>query len=289
MATKLSETLEILKDLESIPTLPAIVSKIIEVANDKNSTAKDLNNLISKDQSLTARTLKLANSAYYGFPRTISKITEAIVVLGFNTVKGIALSASVCHMYKDTKEILGFSPNKLWEHSVGVAICSELIAKKINFKDLEELFILGIVHDIGILIILEFLKSKLNTILYRTKNEKQRLSDVEKEELGIDHAALGKRLAAQWKLPRIMGEVIAFHHTPQYAFGESKLATSIVYLADIICRLKKIGHDGEYYIPPLSKEAFDNVGFNKDDIKIIADELDSELEKASDFLDLVKK
>jgi HD-like signal output (HDOD) protein len=289
MATKLSETLEILKNLESIPTLPAIVTKIIDVANDKNSTAKDLNSLISKDQALAARTLKLANSAYYGFPRTISKITEAIVVLGFNTVKGIALSASVCHMYKDTNEILGFSPNKLWEHSVGVAICSELIAKKIKFKQIEELFILGIVHDIGILIILEFLKSKLNTILYRTKNEKQRLSNIEKEEIGIDHAVLGKRLAEQWKLPKVMGDVIAFHHTPQYAFGDSKPLASIIYIADIICRLKKIGHDGEYYIPPLSKEAFETIGFDKNDIKEMADKLDLELEKASDFLDLVKK
>jgi len=289
MASKLSETLDILKNLESIPTLPAIVTKIIEIANDKNSTAKELNNLISHDQSLTARTLKLANSAYYGFPRTISKITEAIVVLGFNTVKGIALSASVCHMYKDTNEILGFSPNKLWEHSVGVAICAELIAKKINFKDIEELFILGIIHDIGILIELEFLKSKLNTILYRTKTEKQRLSIIEKEEIGINHAILGKKLAEQWKLPKIMGEVIAFHHTPQYAFGDTKPLAAIIYLADLICRLKNIGHDGEYFIPPLSKEAFETINFNKGDIKEIANLLNAELEKATDFMELVKK
>ena len=289
MVSNFKETLNILDEIEKLPSLPGVVTKIIEVVNNPKSTATDLNNIISKDQSLTSNTLKLANSAYYGFPRKISKITEAIVILGFNTVKGLALSASVCDMFKSSKEIEEFSPAKLWQHSVAVAICAELIAKKINYKDTEELFILGIIHDIGILVILQFFPDEFLKILKETKQKQQNLSKTEKEILGIDHGILGKRLSLKWKLPKLFGDVIGFHHTPNFASGESKLISSIIYLADLIIRLKKIGHDAEYIIPALNREAFMTANFKKEYIKEIAEKLDLELDKAKDFLDMINK
>ncbi|MDD5091260.1 MAG: HDOD domain-containing protein [Candidatus Wallbacteria bacterium] len=287
MGTIIGNTMSIIDRIEKLPTLPAVLMKVIETAENENSTAADLNKIISRDQALTGQILKLANSAYYGFPRSITKITEAVVIMGFKTVKGLCLSATVCSMFKSDEKVGNFSPRELWRHSVAVGICAEVIAKRIRSKMVEELFTLGILHDMGILMVMEFLKEDFVTIQTKTELEQRRLSEVEKEIIGMDHGLIGKSLSQKWKIPKLIGDVIGFHHTPQYAFGDAKEMAAIIYLANLICELKKIGHDGEYIIPPLAREPFLTLGLEKNDIKPVADQMDQEMAKAQEFLKLV--
>lgn len=287
MAANLSKTLEILDRIEQLPTLPSVLSKVIEAADKENTTASDLNNLISQDPALSSKTLKLANSAYYGFPRKISRITEAVVIMGFKTVKGLLLSASVCHMFKNSRQIVDFSPRELWRHSVAVGVCSEVIAKYINSRTMEELFILGILHDIGIILEMEHMTEDFIEIQKLTKADQKKLSAVEKERIGIDHGLIGKRLLTKWKLPNLFAEVVGFHHSPQYSSPDARQMASIIYLADLICELKKIGHDGEYIIPPLVREAFDQLKLEKTDIRPISEKLEEGMQKAEDFLKMI--
>lgn len=283
-----AKTLKILKKIEEIPTLPAIITQVIKIANDPKSTADSLNKIITKDQSLTSKTLKLVNSAYYGFPRTINKITEAVVILGFNTIKSLAMSVSVCELFSDETDVEGFSLSGLWRHSVSVGICSELIGKHIKHPLTEELFILGLLHDVGLVVECQYFREDFVECLRAAKSGKV-LQDVEKEIIGIDHGLIGKKVTEQWKLPKMISSVVGFHHQPKFAYGDTKELTSIVYFADIICRLKKIGTSGSYIMEKLQPEAFEAIKFKKEDIKIIASQIDSAMEKAKDFLDLTKE
>ncbi|PLX15806.1 MAG: HD family phosphohydrolase [Candidatus Muiribacterium halophilum] len=283
----LSETLAKLRKIEEIPTLPSVAAKVLEVANSENSTATDLNRVISQDAALTTKTLKLVNSAYYGFPRTVTKITEAIVILGFNAVKNLALSVSVCEFFNKADD--NFDRRKLWLHSVGVAVTTGLIAKKLNIPgDNEEAFIAGLLHDIGIIIEDQFLHDEFIESLKVAKEKDIPIEHAEKEVLGMDHASIGKKILQSWKLPGNLSKIIGFHHEPQYAYADTKRDTAIIYIADLICKLKKIGFDGDTVIPKLRVEAFKALGLKKEDIKEIAKDVDEELKKAEDFINLIE-
>ncbi|MFA5478425.1 MAG: HDOD domain-containing protein [Candidatus Muiribacteriota bacterium] len=282
----LAETMKKLKQIEDIPTLPVIVTKVLDVANSSNSTANDLNNVIIQDQSLTSKTLKLVNSAYYGFPRTVTKITEAIVILGFNAVKNLALSVSVCELFN--KSDIDFDRKELWKHSVGVAVATGIIAKKSKMTiDHEELFITGLLHDIGLIICDQYLHDDFIISIKEAAKENVPIEVVEKEIYGMDHAMIGKKVTESWKLPSKICTVIGFHHQPQYAYADSKKDTAVVYLADLICKLKKFGFDGDRAIPKLRMEPFMTLGIQKNDIKEISALFDEEIKKAKDFLTLV--
>ncbi|MGM0607924.1 MAG: HDOD domain-containing protein [Candidatus Muiribacteriota bacterium] len=282
-----SDTLKIIKQIEEVPTLPVIVSKVLEVANSQNSTAKDLNDVIKQDQALTTKTLKLVNSAYYGFPRTVTKITEAIVILGFNAVKNLALSVSVCKLFNKKGD--EFDRKELWKHSVGVAVSTGIIAKKCKMNiDTEELFISGLLHDIGLIVCDQFIHEEFIKCLKLAENKELPIEIVEKEIYGMDHAMIGKKTTEIWKLPSKICSVIGFHHQPQYAYADSKKDTSVIYLADLVCKLKQFGFDGDKAIPKLRTEPFSNLGLGKSDIKEVSAEFDKEIQKAKDFLELVE-
>jgi len=283
----LSETLAKLRKIEEIPTLPSVAAKVLEVANSENSTATDLNRVISQDAALTTKTLKLVNSAYYGFPRTVTKITEAIVILGFNAVKNLALSISICEFFNKAGQ--DFNRRKLWLHSVGVAATTSLIARRLRLPgDNEEIFIAGLLHDIGLIIEDQFLHEEFTECLNLVRVEGIPIEQAEKEILGMDHASIGKKVLQSWKLPGHLGKTIGFHHEPQYSYADTKRDTAIIYLSDLICKLKRIGFDGDTVIPKLRSEAFKTLGFKKEDIKEIAKDVDEELKKAEDFIKLIE-
>lgn len=283
-----SKVLEVIKKIDELPTLPHVIGKIIELANSPHSTAEDLNKIIRQDQVLVAKTLKLVNSAFYGYSRQITKVTEAVVILGFNVIKNLALSVTVCDFFKD-KSNSRFKLNDLWTHSVAVAVCSTVIARRMRLPDPEELFIMGLMHDLGIIVEHQYFQEEFNNVLEKVFKENLLLQDAERKVIGLEHAMIGKRLIEKWKLPNLMSQTVGFHHQPEYASGDARIPTCIVYLSDIICRLKKIGFDGDVNIPALQADALATLGFEKADIKGVATELDAELIKAKAFMELAEK
>jgi HD-like signal output (HDOD) protein len=282
------DVLQKIRDIEELPALPAVASRVLEISNDQNSTAKELSRVISQDQSLTSRTLKLVNSAYYGFPRTVSKITEAIVILGFNAVKGLALSVSVCNFFEGGQG--DFDRFRLWEHSVGAAVAATIVAKKAKMKAfIEDLFVNGLLHDIGLIIEDQYFHDQFVQALDVSEKQNIPIEIAEKQILGLDHAMIGKKIGEVWKLPSKMNDIIGFHHQPQYAHGETKKETSVVYLADLVCKLQGFGFDGDQVIPKLRKEPFTVLGLSKNDLKDVTQEFETEIEKAQDFLELIRK
>ncbi|HMB30756.1 MAG TPA: HDOD domain-containing protein [Desulfohalobiaceae bacterium] len=281
------EVLQKIRNIRELPALPAVASKVLEIASDQDSTAKELSKVISQDQSLTTRTLKLVNSAYYGFPRTVSKITEAVVILGFNTVKNLALSVSVCNFFGGGQG--DFDRKRLWEHSVGAAVAATILAKKAMMKSfIEDLFVSGLLHDIGLIIEDQYFHEQFLQALAMSENKNIPIEIAERDILGIDHAMIGKKIGETWKLPSKINNIIGFHHQPQYANGETKKETSVIYIADLVCKLQGFGFDGDQVVPTLRKEPFTVLGISKEELKEITKEFEVDIEKAQDFLELIR-
>ncbi|MGC8718215.1 MAG: HDOD domain-containing protein, partial [bacterium] len=206
---------------------------------------------ISGDEALVANVLKLANSAYYGFPRRVVSITEAIVILGLNTLRSVIYT----YFSKNylNREVKGYSLAKgeLWRHSIACAIISREIARKNRLGDIESYFVAGVLHDIGKIIIGEYLEGEYETVIRRVTEENLPFDIVEKEVLGFSHPQIGGVLAKRWNLPEFLIDGIRYHHEPERG---TTLASSVVHIADSITLMMGygVGSDGLFY--PISEE-----------------------------------
>jgi putative nucleotidyltransferase with HDIG domain len=234
---------KITESIISLPTLPTVVSKMIQLVDNPKTSASSLARLIYTDQALTARILKLANSAYYGFPREISTVNMAIVVLGFNTVKEMGLSLSVFEFFKDGNSDTVFDIPRFWEHSIGCGSASRMLARRLNYHLSGEAFVAGLLHDIGKIILRQYLPKEFLSIIGAVSQKKADLDEAEMAIVGVSHAQIGSWLAEKWNLPRIIVDAIAFHHSPGDA-KEDHVLVAIVSVANYLCHLSQIGNSG---------------------------------------------
>ncbi len=289
MAAKTSlEIKKIIESLDELPTLPIVVTKLMQLVDNPLSTARDINNVIKTDQALTAKVLKLVNSAYYGFPRSIATVTDAVVILGFNAVRSLALGATVCKMFSGGSE--EFNREDLWEHSIATAFAGRIIAKKVKYKEEEQAFVSGLLHDIAKIIEDQIFHEEFINAVVKSKEEQISLLETEKEFIGMDHALIGRRIADKWKLPIIITKVIGYHHRPKFAGDEQeKTIASIVHVADAIVKIRKIGNSGNYAKINLDREAVQLLKLTKKDLATIVKELIVEMRNAADFLKIIKE
>jgi HD-like signal output (HDOD) protein len=214
----------IARRVNSIPTLPAVMSQVISLVEDPKTTAAQLAEFISRDQALTIKILKLANSAFYGFPQKIGTINLAIVVLGFESVKDLGLSASVVETFQANQFGENIDLNLFWHHSLAVAAGCKILARGSNINISGEIFVAGLLHDIGKLVELRFLTDEMKEANDAAKQKKQELYKAELELLGFSHADVGGWLAEQWNLPYHQSNAIYYHPYPWLSFREPNLA-----------------------------------------------------------------
>jgi len=227
----------------NLPTLPTIISKMIELVDNPKTSTASLARLIATDQALTARILKLANSAYYGFSREISTVNMAIVVLGFNTVKDTGLSLSVFDIFKDAKESDRFNINEFWEHSVGCGIAARTICQRCLPSRAGEAFVAGLLHDLGKVILRQYFPHEFAAIMERTGSGTVSLDAAEEELLGVGHGQIGGWLVEKWRLPPRIVESLIYHHTPMEARQEAPFS-AVIGLADYCVHRSGIGGSG---------------------------------------------
>lgn len=266
-------TLEyIVNKVEDIQSLPIIITQIIALADDPESNINDMESLILKDQALTTKILRLANSTHYGYARRISTISEATILLGFQAIKGLALASTVRPFLN--KELKGYllERNHLWTQSQTCAIASRHIAKKLKYVNPEEAYIAGLLRDIGKTILNDHMEEEYKEILEKVDAEKITFLDAEREVLGFDHAEIGEKVAMKWSLPPSLVEAIGYHHTPDLA-TLNPILVSIVHIADAITMMMGVGLgvDGLQYI--ISETALDNLKLDEMDIQNIMSDL----------------
>lgn len=239
----------ITQSIIGLPTLPTIVSKMIELVDNPRTSAASLARLISTDQTLTARILKLANSAYYGYPKEISTVNMAIVVLGFNTVKDMGLSLSVFDIFKSKENNSVFDIARFWEHSIGCGVASRMLARNYHSRNASEAFVAGLLHDIGKIILNQYFHPEFTEIteLVSTGNT---LEKAEEAVIGTSHAQVGSWLAEKWNLPEIITQTIRYHHEPWNA-TKDKVLVATASLANYLCHVSEIGNSGrtEFDVP----------------------------------------
>ncbi len=259
---------EILSSIEEMPSWPVALRNVIRLTEDPNSDIKDLEREILKDQSLTTRVLKLSNSLHYGYPSKIGTVSEAVVLLGFNTIKNIVLASTVNTMYIKDLGSYGLKKEDLWKQSQSGAIIARYLAKKIKYKKVEEAYIAGLLRDIGKVILDYHMKEGYRDILEKVELKKISFLTGEEEVLGFNHAEIGYRIAEKWNLPENLREAIAYHHRPQEAKEYTQLV-SIVHVADAITMMliENVGVEGLNY--RFNPWALDNLGIEERELEEI--------------------
>ncbi|HZJ84162.1 MAG TPA: HDOD domain-containing protein [Syntrophomonadaceae bacterium] len=263
---------QVVAAVDDIPALPHVVIQVMELTEDPNSTAQDINDVLGQDQAMTARVLKLANSAFYGFPRRIATVTDAIVLLGFKTIKSIVMAASVSDIL--VKEMKGYAlePGELWEHSQSVAMAARHIARKTKYFKLDLAYTAGLLHDIGKVVLNNAMKESYQKVINTVIENNVPFLEAELEILGFSHAEVGAKVAEKWNLPSDLVDAIHYHHNPQDA-KENKKLTSLIHIADTICVSMGIGIGIDGMLYPISGEALTMFDLKEMDIEIIISEL----------------
>jgi HD-like signal output (HDOD) protein len=195
--------------LISLPTLPTVIAKMLELVDNPKTSASSLSNLIMRDQVLTAKILKMANSSFYAFPRQIATVKLALVVLGFENVKEMALSLSVLNSFKGENN-KHFDTSMFWQHSVSVGACTRMLARETCYRLAGEAFVAGLLHDIGKVVLNQYLPkefAEIQTLIFEGGVPCDR---AETEILGVTHAEVGAWLAERWNLPVILVEAIRY-------------------------------------------------------------------------------
>ncbi len=230
------------QEISHIATLPEVTLKIIQLVEDPESTAQDLNRIISNDPALGARILKVVNSAFYGLPGQIGSINRAIVLLGLNAVKNIAIAASLAKLFRGGKICPSFNARDLWTHSISVATGTRLLADKVGLGLPDEAFLAGLIHDIGIMVEVQARRSKfVETMEKLDLDPNLHMRTAETQTIGANHEQFGAALCRLWKFPSSFAYVTGHHHNPGELPENHRTLASLVHLADLAAARNALG------------------------------------------------
>jgi putative nucleotidyltransferase with HDIG domain len=281
---------QVTEKIIGLSALPTIVTQLIALVGDPKSSARDVAQLISTDQALTAKILKVANSAFYGFPRKIPTVQLAIVVLGFQAVKNLGLSMTVLKRFSRGKDHPLFDRERFWEHAIGCGVAARMLARKLRFSVEGEAFVGGILHDIGKLVLMEYFPEEFSEALEQAESEELSIAESEERVIGVTHAEVGGWLAEKWNLPSPLVDTIAYHHRPQ-ELKEPDDLVHLIHVANALVRQFGVGSSGDRQGPrldPAVATRFKRGRELSDEelLNVLGTGLEEELEKAQIFRDL---
>ena len=231
---------KILKSIKNIPAFPAVAMKVVALMDSPNYSITDVADLVKYDQAITANILRICNSAYFGLPHKVVTINDAVMRLGQQNIVRAVQAAGASTFYKKAKGY-GLEANKLWEHSVGVALMTQILSRRIFNCEDAKLYTTALLHDIGKVIMGEFVDESFPQIHDLVSKEGISFLDAEEKIIGINHADLGGRMASQWNFPKDMMDAIIYHHRPDLMQDEGNSGAWLVYLADQACIMMGIG------------------------------------------------
>jgi putative nucleotidyltransferase with HDIG domain len=269
-----AEIRKFIMDTRTLPTLPGIVTKLNALADNDKSSVQEMARLVSSDQVLSARILRLANSPSYGFYR-VATISNAMILLGVDVVKSLVLSSSIFEMMENSA--LG-----LWEHSLGAGVAANIIAKRLNLPDCEEIATAALLHDIGKVIVRLKLQGEYDALLARSTSSGRMLHELEREMIGTDHAEVGGWLGKNWFLPEKLVVPIAYHHNVAAAPCH-QVKTAVVHFANVLIKASGFGFSGDLFVPAIQKVAWDKLGMSEYLLAEVVEELEEKLVDTKNF------
>lgn len=282
------ENIQYLVDLvnaSDISSIKSSVNAIVRVINDPGSTVRELKEVILLDPPLAAKVLKTANSAYYSrsFTRVFADIEQAIIWMGSEIIKELALGQKVCEVFDRDEKIESYSRRALWRHSIAVAMMAKMIYRKEFGLKGENAYVAGLLHDIGVIAEDQFMQEDFKSVLQLSTNKKMDMAKAELQTLGYDHAEVGEAIIDSWGLPKELINTIGSHHDPLESRLEYSIITATLYTADHICQERGFSFGAA---PESNKRAFleclDIIDVKPYALDLIFKEMKAEMAKMED-------
>lgn len=238
-ADKLSEMEARLNRITDLPTLPVVVLKVMEIVNRDDVSIQDIAKLVSADQVIASKIIRMVNSPFYGLRREITSLDQAMAMIGLDRVKSLVMTCSLISHLAGRGG--AFNMKTFWEHSYGCGIVSKLIGEMIGLGNPEGLYLAGLVHDLGEVVLGSSFKQEFATILERAQTEGCSFYKAELEVLGYTHCDVGAWLGKKWHFPQELIEAMRTHHAPS-RMSPFATTAAVVNLADLFCRLRNVGY-----------------------------------------------
>ncbi len=232
--------MELVDEVRDLPlTVSAVLAQVIGECDNADASVSSLSRIMAGDQALAAMVLKLANSAYYGYARKIESLPDAVVLLGFASVKNLAITASITRLLASDRDEYAQIRSDLFDHSLGTAVGARILGRTKRISG-EKAFVAGLLHDLGLIVLVCYRKPLFAELMAASESAGATFADVEVDVLGFEHAELGSLIAAEWKFPPALCETLRYHHNPDGAMIDPAL-TRAVHAAEWVAKHAGIG------------------------------------------------
>lgn len=274
---------KIIKRIHDLPTLPLVYKRVSDLLKNPYTSASDVAAVISEDQVIATKLLRLVNSAHYGFPEKVETIKRAVSLVGMQAVKDLVLATTVMDLFHD-HQLENWTTAEFWRHSLGVAVTSTALARVLGCgEESEEYFVAGLIHDIGKVVWMEHFHVELYEVLTLAHEKRMPMVEAEQKVLSFTHARAGRMLGKRWGLPDRLIETIAWHHEPRLADKYPRYAAT-VHIADAIANGMRLGSSGNGRVPEIRDEAIEITGLRPDHVADVIDAIDAEYRDALTML-----
>lgn len=278
-----------IREISHIATLPEITLKIIELVENPESTAQDLHKVISNDPALCSRILKVVNSAFYGLPGQIGSINRAIVLLGLNAVKNIAIAASLAKLFRGGALTPSFSARNLWDHSTCTAAAAKLIAETMKVAFVDEAFLGGLMHKLGIIVEIQCDRQKFIEVVGSIHLDADGYPDtdmieIEERVFGANHHEFGKALCEKWKFPASFAYICGGHRDPMSVPAENRTLPTIIAVASRLAAETPMGFKFDLMDRSVPREMLEALKLTREQLDEIREKLPEQYEAASAVL-----
>ncbi len=270
-------------NVNDLPVLPAIYEKIARMTQNPSTTAKDLARVIADDIALTTKLLKLVNSPFYALPRSISTIPQAIVIVGYSALRNLVLTKSAFDLFPKFYGAENFEYVSFWKHSVGCGVGAKIIAKHCEYHEIEEMFVSGLLHDVGKVVQEQFLRGKFSEAISFACKSNITIHEAENDVMGFCHTDTGNLVAEKWNLPSVIVEPITYHHKPRYT-DKHRLQVSMVHLANVLSHALQLGSSGQKVLTGIDGFAWETLGLSLGCIEEIMKKMLNEFDGAVNFI-----
>lgn len=271
---------EVVQNIGEIATIPQVVMKVLDMTSNTRATTQELEDVIGQDQGLTSKVLTLANSSYYGLPRRVSSLREAVMFLGFRAVRNIAMTASCYNMFIGKSDSQSLLKRRIWRHSVDSSLLTRLVCSYVSNVAPDEAFAAGLLHDIGKAVLEQYYPQAMLQVIHAAERLGIQHHQAEEQILGFNHADVGLALAIHWNLPIVLAEAIGYHHCIPAAVNAPELV-AVVAIASDISNMLEDGIDEDLRQAVINKEAMQVLGIAPEQIEALLAGCKVEVERSA--------
>jgi len=271
---------QLIERIDQLPVMSPVHARLMRMIQDTDVSAQELSEAIAEDPSLTAQVLRLVNSAVHGLPKKVGTVSQAVFLLGFDAVAKQVLARAGAALKEPAEKAGPLDFRAFWQHSVAVAVGARTLARRAGHPDEEVVFVAGLLHDIGRILMAQFVPDDLERAMERAARFRTPLVKAERETIGFTHARLGARLAERWDLPDLVVDAVAFHHGPDLT-ERYNLETRIVQAADVLAKAMDLGSSGDGRVGSIPRETSELMQLEAPDLEELMGAIAAEFNEVS--------